>query len=463
MGCCMFAPHSAALTIVLLGVLTVSWFGNEAAQAAPAVAHWQKGSKLGPGRSDAFSLSPGTEVRLSESAVIEVRPKVTLPPGIEGVAPQAFAAQLNSGRLEVTVDPGRRPADGVMLFGPRKTSIFVRGGRVTVAAQASGVAVGVNDGKDVSVGIGTTWKTVSPGRMMVVAASGVAESPLPPPPSRIVAKRLILAVDGASEPLSATWNAVPGAKRYAVELTGAETKVLRRFDVTEPAFTVSELGPGKYAIRVSTEESYGIRGIASEPVFVHVMGIRLPSGAFLSNGKVYLEPNRPMEVLNGTGIEMAYDESSAYSAVEPYVGLRGSRATRLNLRVAGEQEPTRIELLPQTFSATIALGPAKARWPRDKVSVRVELPGELADFPQIQVAPQVTVNNKPLELQWRRTGAVLEATIPRPPHYPGPWIIRAVVTDQHGRAWGRDFLEVASMVGADDQEPPREIRVRTEP
>lgn len=395
--------------------------------------------------------------------VVEVRPKITLPLGIEGVAPQAFAAQLSSGRLEVAVAPVKRPADGVMLFGPRKTSIFVRGGHVTVAAQSSGVAVGVNDGKDVSIGIGTTWKTVSPGKMMVVGSSGIVESALPRPPSRIVVRRLILAVNGASEPVHVTWDAVPGAKRYAVDLVQTETKTRRRFDATEPAFDVAELSPGKYDIRISTEESYGIKGAASAPSFVQVVGIRLPSGAFLANGKLYLEPNRPMEILNAKGIEMAYDDSGTYSAVDAYVGLRGTRATRLNLRVVGDLEPTRIDLIPQTMSATIALGPMNARWPRDKVSVRMELPVELADLPQIQVAPTVTVNDKLLELQWSRTGAAFEATIPRPPHYPGPWIVRALATDQHGRAWGRNFLEVASMVGADEQEPPREIRVRPPP
>ncbi|HMA92613.1 MAG TPA: hypothetical protein VKP30_08000 [Polyangiaceae bacterium] len=449
-----FKPVCTILVFVAL-LLCGGWGIAEPSASQPAKG-WEKGNKLKPSGGVTIALSPGTQVHLAGNADLEVRPKVTLPPGVEGVAPQAFAAQLNSGRVDVMIDTKRRPADGVMLFGPRRTSILARGGRISVVAGANAVAVGVHDGKEASVGIGTTWKTVPSGRMIVVSAS-VVESRLPTPPARIALRRLALAVQGAAEPQRVTWDAVPGARRYVVRVLKVENKSLQQFDIAEPSLLLSNLSPGKYAVQVSSTDAYGIEGAPSTPTFVNVVGIALPNGAFLSNGKVYLEPNRPMAILNGNGIEMAYDDAATYGAVETHVGLRGTRATRLKFRVAGETEITPVELVPRALSVDIALSPASARWPRDKVSVMIQLPKNMAEFPKVELLPEVTINSQPVQVEWLRSEAGLEATIPKPPSYPGPWVLRAVVTDQYGCTLGRNFLEIASMVGADENEPPREI------
>jgi len=236
-----------------------------------------------------------------------------------------------------------------------------------------------------------------------------------------------------------------------------EDNSVQHFDVAEPSLLLANLSPGKYAVRVSSTDAYGIEGAPSAPAFVNVVGIALPNGAFLSNGKVYLEPNRPMAILNGNGIEMAYDDAEAYAAVETHVGLRGTRATRLKFRVAGEAEITPVDLVPRTLAVDIALSPASARWPRDKVSVLIQLPKDMAGFPKVELVPQVTINSQPVHVEWLRSEAGLETTIPRPPSYPGPWVLRAVVTDQYGCTLGRNFLEIGSMVGLDEHESPREI------
>jgi hypothetical protein len=69
----------------------------------------------------------------------------------------------------------------------------------------------------------------------------------------------------------------------------------------------------------------------------------------------------------------------------------------------------------------------------------------------------VTVNSHPVEVGWTRSTQRLEAVIAAPPVYPGPWILRAEVADQHGILLGRNFLEIASMAGVDEAEVPREI------
>lgn len=461
-GSFMCRDRLKPLCTTLVYVALLLWAGNGIAQraAGPLTSGWEKGKKLTPDRAITIGLSAGTQVHLAKNADLEIRSKVTLPPGVEGVAPQAFAAQLNSGRVDVTIDTKKRPADGIMIFGPRRTSILARGGRLSIVAVPNAVAVGVYDGKEASVGIGTTWKTVPPGRMIVVT-SNVVESKLPAAPPRIAVKRLALAVEGVAEPLQVSWDATPAAQRYVVRVLRTEDNSVERLEATSPSLVVANLSPGKYAIRISSTDAYGIEGNPSAPALVNVVGIALPHGAFLSNGKVYLEPNRPMAILNGNGIEMAYDDATSYEAVDTHVGLRGTRATRLNFRVAGEAETTPIDLVPRTLAVAIALSPASARWPRDKISVSIQLPKNRSDFPKVEIIPKITINGQPVPLEWIQTQTGLEATILRPPSYPGPWVLRAVVTDQYGCTLGRNFLEIASMVGADEQEPPREIYRRT--
>jgi hypothetical protein len=91
------------------------------------------------------------------------------------------------------------------------------------------------------------------------------------------------------------------------------------------------------------------------------------------------------------------------------------------------------------------------------VVVRIQLPKTLSGVASIQAIPSVSVNNRALDVQWAMTDQSLETVIPAPPSYPGPWVVRAEVVDQHGIVLGRNFLEIASMAGVDDEDIPREI------
>lgn len=424
-----------------------------------APGEWQVGKTHTPKRTELLELAPGTNLRMSATTTLEVQPKVTLPAGAEGLLPQAFSAQLSQGRVDITVDPKKRPAHAVMIHGPRRTSVLARGGHVAVVANASGVAVGVYDGKEASVGIGSAWKLVPAGNVLVISSKTPLglERKLLRQPTQVVVNRPALALDGVAEPIQATWASVPGAQRYLVDLVNTTTNKRHRLESDQATTALAGLSAGRYSLRVSAADEFGIDGPPSEPVTVHVVGVDLPPGAFVAQHRLFVEPTQQISLSNVDGLEATYNATSVYFKASSVVGLRGGKSTTLHLRLPGSDQRTSIEIVPRATHTPVEILPADARWPRDKVVVRIALPSQGADTPPLEIIPTITVNNQTVALGWIRSPDAMEAVIPAPPVYPGPWILRAVVADQHGIVLGRNFLEIASMAGVDDQDVPREI------
>jgi hypothetical protein len=111
--------------------------------------------------------------------------------------------------------------------------------------------------------------------------------------------------------------------------------------------------------------------------------------------------------------------------------------------------------------ADVVVGSKLARWPGDKVDVVVRLRDESGSLLDDAIVPHfdVTLGIEPLALKWERSGATWRAAIPAPDG-PGPWVIRAAVTDEHGVELGRDFLEVAERPGGRAAAAGAKIRTR---
>jgi hypothetical protein len=447
---------------VLLGACVLFHSVATLADKAKAQAvsnEWQKGKRLAPTRRETFRLGPGTLVEIGANSIVEVQTRVPLPTSIEGLGPFAYAAQLTSGRIDVAIDPKQRNASGVLIYGPRRTSVLARGGNVSIIVRPTGIAVGVYAGKEASVSIGSTWKHIAAGKLLVTSAQAPQglESRLPAAPNHVVVNRPVLAMDGAPEPVRATWDPVPDAQRYLVNLVNTATKTQQVLESNQPTLALRGLEPGRYEMRVSAAVAAGLEGPPSESVFVNVVGVQLPPGAFVSRGKVYLESLQQLTLTNVDGLEATYDRATVYFKASNRASLRGTQATTLHLRMPGSSERASLELVPRALHTQIDISPTLARWPRDKVVVRVQLPRALWEAPEVKLVPAVTVNNQAVELEWVRTEQSLESVIPAPPNYPGPWVLRVEVADQHGFVLGRNFLEIASTAGLDDEDIPREI------
>ncbi len=426
---------------------------------------WQKGKKLTPSKAETYRLCAGTSVTVTAGSVAEVSSKVLLPTSDTWLDPYAYTAQLTSGRVDIAVDPKKKPASGVIIYGPRRTTVLARGGHVTVIVGPSGILVGDYDGKEASVGIGSTWKQIAPGKTFAVSTEtpqGV-EAKIPAAPKNVKVGGPVLSIDGGADASRVRWDPVPNAKRYALSLVNTETKTHKLLEASEPTIALRSLEPGRYELRVTAVESMGLNGAASEPAYVNVVGVALPPGAYASQGKVYLESLQQLTLSHVDGLEATYDNATVYFKAANHASLRGTQATTLHLRLPGSTERTSLELLPRDLHTRVEISPALARWPRDKVVIRIHLPKMLSEAQSIKLLPSVTVNNQAVMLEWIRTDQNMETVIPTPPNYPGPWVLRAEVKDQHGIVLGRNFLEIASTAGLDDEDVPREIHRGTVP
>jgi len=423
---------------------------------------WHSGTMLRPTRSESYRLSAGTSITLLANAVVEVEPRVKLPRGIDGLGPSAYAAQLTSGRIDISINPKQRPASAVFIYGPRRTTLLAVTGRVSVVAGPSSVSVGVYEGKNAaSIGMGSTWRHISAGSSFSVsshAPQGIL-SKLPAAPTHVRVNCPALAIDGGDADSRASWDPVPGAQRYVVELVNVETKAHQSFETRETFLALRGLDAGRHELSVSAIDATGLDGEASSHISVNVVGLKLPPGAFISKGRVFLEPYQRVSLTYVDGLQATYDNAHIYVRAPKHAGLWGTRATTMHLRLPGATERVSLEFLPRNFHTQVDILPALARWPRDKVVVRIQLPPSPPGALPIEVTPTVTVNSRSVDVEWIRTEQSLRAVLAEPPSYPGPWVVRAKVVDQHGITLGRNFLEVASTVGLDDEELPREVRL----
>jgi hypothetical protein len=424
-----------------------------------AANEWQKGKKLAPAADQVYRLCAGTTITVASGSQLEVQNKIPLPTSIDGLGPYAYTAKLQQGRLDIIVDTKRKPANGVLIYGPRRTTVLASGGRIAVAATDQGMAVGVYEGKEAAVGIGSTWKHIPAGNLIVVSPEQPAgvESKLPTTPTGVVVARPVIAVEGQTDPSRALWQKVSEATKYRVMLRDGAGQVVQRLVTTEPYSNLTGLQPGRYELRVAALAPFDLDGAFSEPAYVNVVGVEMPPGGFVSGGRAFLEPGQQLKFSYVDGLEMTYDRASVYFKAATKTGLRNGQSTTVHLRVPGSTERASLEVVPRALDAKVELTPTLARWPRDKVRIHIRLPKGIANTTGVELIPQVTVNSRTIELDWVRTEGAIETVILGPPVYPGPWVVRAQVTDQHGYVLGRNFLEIASMAGQDEEELPVEV------
>jgi len=137
--------------------------------------------------------------------------------------------------------------------------------------------------------------------------------------------------------LSCTWDAVPGARGYRLEVAGDrffDKPVVARDDLRTTSLVTPSLGQGIYHVRVAALDAQGRPGDYSDPVPVRVVVDRVPP--FIEIQKfVVLQTGRGREVLvNGRtepgaavsvgGQAVSVDETGYFSAV--LKGLPGGQA-----------------------------------------------------------------------------------------------------------------------------------------
>jgi hypothetical protein len=208
------------------------------------------------------------------------------------------------------------------------------------------------------------------------------------------------------------------------------------------------VGAGLYDLKVRGIDRRGLPGAWSPSIKLRVIGVALPNGAYVSNlGVIHLGPGQQAQFTHTEGVELTYSGAHRYFRGGSLVPLHRNARTMVSFRLPGSPDVAVAKLQPRAVSAEVTIGPKLARWPRDDIEVSVRLQRtDGAPAPSfIEARPRVMIGIDPVEVQWRREGELLLATIPpSKKRGRGPWVVRVEVEDQFGVPLGRDFLEVAT-------------------
>jgi len=419
-----------------------------AAGALPAASHSAVSAVAADG-STTKQLSGGAVLHLSRGARIEMGRSIKLllgPPGATETVTQVV--KLLEGRVDIDITPSRVPRTAVLIEAPHKASAVAKGGHSIAIADADRVTFAAVDG-DMLAASGNDWKGLPAGMVRGFIGSDPTpqEHAVPGVPQLDLQRPILLALDGQSPATAANVGGVAQAEHYELSVWrvgDSGNELVERVQAPGPVGNISGLAPGHYQVSARAVDSTGIFGKESELRQLRVVGAQLPEGARFENGVILLGHHGRVKLVGADGLEASYGQSSHFVRAPSTVGLAHGDGTLLRLREPGAHNEVQLGLEPRTLRADVEIGPKKATWPQDQVSVTVKLfdahGKAVAD--NVNVKPTVLVDVQPVDVNWTRSGNLLTASIPKPKGE-GPWVVRVEVTDEFGDPAGRDFLEIA--------------------
>lgn len=433
----------------VLGTVLVLAFGS-CFQTAKAEVAESKAAPLASEANDVRTLPGGAVLRVSPGTQLTLGRATRLQIGPEGRGKTlTHPVRLLSGRVEIELPAGtsKTPATAVLVNGPNRITALAKGGRSVVIAEPKRTTVAAVSG-EMLVASGNAWRTIASG-----VVREFTHGSLPRDRVLLAAPRLELSGSialrvGAERPLcNATAAPVPSAAGYDFGLwkvQGAERVLLHRLKSKTSTLEIFGLEAGHYGVTARAIESSGLESPESQMAPLQVVAADLPEGAKVSNREILLLPQERIRLSGTDNLEISYGRTPHFVPAPDSIGLNRGQPTLIRLRPAGSTEELALSLEPRTLRAEIQIGPRRARWPNDEISVSIRVTDSRGRLiaPSTAVKPIVHLNVTPIALQWKRAEGVFTTVVPRPTE-PGPCVIRVEIKDDTGAVFGRDFLEVA--------------------
>jgi hypothetical protein len=395
-----------------------------------------------------FELPTRVLLRVAPNASLRVFPVpqvLQLTPGPRTIT---WSFALMSGRVDVEMPKAGHSA---VLASMGKLSAVVTGGRVALVV-ASDEATVANVEGEVKTLLSDHWQTVALGSIATLSRDNPSASVKPGLafPSLTGGQRMFFAPNDAVAMSGFRWARVPGAERYELRVRSLpDGKVLDQRSTSQTEFSdgFTPVEPGKYSLSMRSFDARGLESNWSPETDLRVIGVVLPPGGYSTDHAIFLGRGQQVQFTNTTGLEMTYLGAGRYFPAARGATLYRDTTTVVGFRQPGTLDSATARLEPRGVYADVRIGPKNALWPRDSVSIDIQLKtisgGEIPAF--LQVVPKVTLGLDPLEVSFEREGNVLHAVVlPSSKPGPGPWVLRVDVADQFGVALGHDFLEVAS-------------------
>jgi hypothetical protein len=396
----------------------------------------------------------GALIELPSRARLRVAPNSSLrvfgAPQLLALTPGArtwtWSFALQSGRVDVELPKTGRNA---VLATMGKLSAIVSAGHAAFRVDP-GAATSANIDGEVRAQLNDHWQTIPRGWISTLSKDdpGALAKPGLPGPALTSAQRMWVSSNDTVALRGFRWAHVAGAKAYELRLRRLpDGKVLEQRTTESPELDsgLTPVEPGKYAVAVRAMDAHGMEGGWSSESELRVIGVVLPPGSYSTEQAIYLGVGQQVQFTNTAGLEMTYLGAGRYFPAAQGAGLYRGQTTVIGFRMPGALDTAIARLEPRGIYADVQIGPQRALWPRDSISIDIQLKSKNgSQIPAfVQAVPTVTVGLDPVDVNFEQDGNTLHAVVP-PSSKPGPWILRVDVADQYGGALGHDFLEIAS-------------------
>ncbi|HEU4412678.1 MAG TPA: hypothetical protein VFS43_45965 [Polyangiaceae bacterium] len=385
-----------------------------------------------------LELDPEAEVRFLQTQAVQVPAKVKAP-----------VVQLLQGRARCTLSPVTTPPKAVVVRGPGTLVGIVAAGTTAFRAAPDRLAVSVRSGRTITSGAENDWLELKPGRARTLLRTGKA-----PVRAALVAPAVTadpsfgVVSTPPSAPPMLKWKAVPGAEGYEVALRplgSVRPTWTRRTGATTLSLALTEVPAGAYEAVVRAVDAEELDEAWSTPAPVNFITLDLPPGAvYVSENNIQIPEGQKLGLRHVHGLESTLNESTSFAPAANEARLMTDRPQTLRLRRPGTTREFAVRLEPRTFHIDVDIGPKRARWPGDTITVVVRpLNRDGSPLPStLKLTPKVTLNTDPITVTWVQDGPTMRASIPpRPTGVPN--VLRVEVIDQYGYVLGRNFLEIA--------------------
>jgi len=395
-----------------------------------------------------IELPSRAHLRVAPNSSLRVFPLPQLLALTPGPRTWTWSFALQSGRVDVELPKAGRNA---VLATMGKLSAIVTAGHAAFRVDG-GEAISANVEGDVRTLLNDHWQTVPLGWLSTLSKEDPNALPKPglAGPTLTSAQRIWFAPSETVAMHGFRWARVAGADSYELRLRRiSDGKVIDQRTTKSPDWEagLAPAEPGRYSVALRSIDARGMEGSWSPESEVRVIGVVLPPGGYSTEQAIYIGVGQQVQFTNTAGLEMTYLGAGRYFPAAQGAGLYRGQKTVIGFRMPGVLDTAIARLEPRGIYADVQIGPHRALWPRDPISIDIQLKSqngsEIPSF--LQVVPTVTVGLEPVDVNFEQEGNTLHAIVP-PSSKPGPWILRVDVADQFGVALGHDFLEIASQV-----------------
>lgn len=408
-----------------------------------------------------IELPSRAHLRIAPNSSVRVFPLPQLLALTPGPRTWTWSFALQNGRVDVELPKTGRNA---VLASLGKLSAIVTSGHAALRV-VDGEATASNQEGEVRTLLNDHWQTVPLGWLATLSkedANAVAKPGLPGP-TLTFGQRMWFAPSESVAMHGYRWLPVPGAARYELRVRHLpDGKVIDLLGTSKTELTqgLKPVEAGRYSLALRSIDARGMEGSWTPEAEVRVIGVVLPPGGYTTEQAIYLGAGQQVQFTNTDGLEMTYLGAGRYFPAAQGAGLYRNQKTVIGFRMPGVLDTAIARLEPRGLYADVHIGPQRALWPRDPISIDIQLKsktgGEIPSF--VQAVPTVTLGTEPVDVSFTQNGNTLHAVVP-PSAAPGPWILRVDVADQYGVALGHDFLEIADQ----PRKKPGAVRIAAPP